>query len=185
MKIKNVTVNNRKKMFEVETSNKKFFFPYSKLEYNPSLKNKIIDVFVDKDFGGEAFTYMLESGQEGTVHIDNVLEYNEDSSYMRDLILYNLTLEVQSRIEKSSLSKREIIRKLGTSPSQFYRLLDQTNYRKTIDQMFLLLYILECKVDVVVKSRNLSLVWITKVMKLKPECAVLSKTRNRVSFTIM
>ena len=47
MKIKRVNVDNRKKMFEIDTSNKRYFFPYAKLEYSPSFKNKIIKVFVD------------------------------------------------------------------------------------------------------------------------------------------
>ncbi|MGR3177360.1 MAG: hypothetical protein ACUZ8E_04830 [Candidatus Anammoxibacter sp.] len=158
MKIKRVIVNNRKKVFEIETANKHFIFPYSKLEYKPSFKKKIVEVFVDKELGREAFTYVLESGQEGTVHIDHVLEYNEDTSCLRDLLLYKLTLEVQRRVEKSSLSHREIIRRLGTSPAQFYRILDQTNYRKSIDQALLLLYALECEVDLVVKDRDAVLV---------------------------
>jgi hypothetical protein len=153
MKIRRITKNNHKKAFEVETSSKHFLFPYAKLEHKPSPKNKIVKVFIDKELGREAFTYVLESGQEGTVHIDHVLEYNEDPSYLRDLILYKLTLEAQRRVEKSALSRREIIRRLGTSASQFYRLLDQTNYRKSIDQMLLLLHVLDCEINLVFKDR--------------------------------
>jgi hypothetical protein len=153
VKIKNVTLNNRKKAFEVKTSSKHFLFPYAKLEYKPSSKNKIVEVFVDKEFGREAFTYVLESDQEGTVHIDHVLEYNEDPSHLRDLLLYKLTLEAQNRVRKSPLSRREIIRRLGTSAAQFYRLLDQTNYRKSIDQMLLLLQVLDCEFELIVKDR--------------------------------
>ncbi len=156
MKIKSVAVNNRKKAFEVKTSSKSFLFPYAKLEYKPSSKNKMMKAFVDKEFGREAFTYVLESGQEGTVHIDHILEYNEDPSYLRDILLYKLTLEAQSRVEKSYLSRREIIRRLGTSAAQFYRLLDQTNYRKSVDQMLLLLYVLDCEFDLIVKNRAAS-----------------------------
>ena len=46
---------------------------------------------------------------------------------------------------------RELIRRLRTSPAQFYRLLDQTNYAKSMDQLMALLSILECEVDLVVK----------------------------------
>ena len=48
----------------------------------------------------------------------------------------------------------EIIRRLGTSPAQFYRLIDPTNYRKTVDKMLLLLQVLDCEVDVVVRQRS-------------------------------
>lgn len=153
MKIQNVTPNSRKKAFEVQTAQKRFLFPYAKLEHTPTRSNPLKSVCVDKELGREAFTYVLKSGEEGTVHIDHVLEYNEDPSYMRDLLLYRLTLEAGRRVEASSLSKREIIRRLGTSATQFYRLLDQTNYRKSVDQLLKLLQVLDCEVDLIVRDR--------------------------------
>ena len=109
-------------------------------------------MFVDRELADEAFTYVLESGKEGTIHMDHVLEYNQDPGFMRDLLLYRLTLEAQKRVKRSSLSRRELIRKLGTSAAQFYRLLDQTNYRKSLDQMISLLRILDCEVELVVRG---------------------------------
>ncbi|MBI2369746.1 MAG: hypothetical protein HYV08_05825 [Deltaproteobacteria bacterium] len=61
--------------------------------------------------------------------MEQVLEYNRDPNYLRDLLLYRLTLEAQRRINASPPSKREIIRRLGTSAAQLYRLLDQTLQR--------------------------------------------------------
>ena len=52
------------------------------------------------------------------------------------------------------LAKREIIRRLRTSPPQLYRLLDQANYRKSIDQMLRLLQILDCDVQLVVRAKS-------------------------------
>ncbi len=155
MKIKRVTANNRRKAFEVATHGKDYVFPYAKLEIPPSPENRIARVYVDRELGNEAFTYELESGDEGTVHIDHVLEYNRDPRYMRDLLLYRLTLVAQEQVKTSSLSKREMIRRLGTSPAQFYRLLDQTDSRKSIDQLLALLNVLDCEVDFVVADRRL------------------------------
>jgi hypothetical protein len=73
---------------------------------------------------------------------------------LRNLLLYKLTLEAQKRVAVSALSKREIVRRLGTSAAQLYRLLDQTNDRKSIDQLLLLLNVLECDVDLVVRARS-------------------------------
>ncbi|MBI4880877.1 MAG: XRE family transcriptional regulator [Planctomycetes bacterium] len=73
---------------------------------------------------------------------------------MRDLLLYKLTIEAQKRLEESPLSKREIIRRLGTSAAQLYRLLDSTNYRKSVDKLLLLLHVLDCEVDLVVRERS-------------------------------
>ena len=154
MKIRSVKQNNRRKAFEVKTRSKTFYYPYSRLDLRPEFGNKVADAYVDKELGSEGFTYVLESGDEGTVHVEQVLEYNEDPTYLRDLLLYKLTLEARKRVDSSPLSKREIIRRLGTSASQFYRLLDQTNYRKSIGQLLSLLHILDCDVDVVIRARK-------------------------------
>ena len=154
MKIRTVHPDNRKKAFEVVTYAKRYSFPYAKLEVRPSRQNPIKRVYIDAELGNEAFTYELASGDEGTVHIDQVLDYNRDPRYMRDLLLYKLTLAAQDRVKKTALSKRELIRRLGTSPAQFYRLLDQTNYSKSIDQLMVLLGILDCDVDLIVKRKK-------------------------------
>ena len=44
--------------------------------------------------------------------------------------------------------------RLGTSATQFYRLLDQTNDRKSIDQMLMLLHVLNCDVDLIVRPKS-------------------------------
>src|SRR6266849_6062790 len=156
MKIRSVTHNNRKKAFEVKTSRKTFLLPYSKVDPRPSVADPIVRLSVDKELGREGFTYVLESGKEGTVHIEQVLEYNQDPGHLRDALLYKLTLEAQKRVEASPLSMREISRRLGTSATQLYRLLDQTNYRKSVDQLLSLLHVLECDVDLLVRTKPAS-----------------------------
>src|SRR5436309_8220970 len=154
MKIRSVTANNRRKAFEVRTSAKTLLLPFAKVDPRPTADDSISRVFVDKELGREGFTYLLESGREGTVHVEQVLEYNQDPDYLRDLLLYKLTIEAQKRLQASVLSKREVIRRLGTSASQFYRLLDQTNYRKSVDRLLSLLHVLDCDVDLVVRAKT-------------------------------
>ena len=154
MKIRGVSLNNRRKAFEVKTPTKALLFPYAKLDPPLTPDDSVVRVFVDKELGQEGFTYVLKSGREGTVHIEQVLEYNQDPRYLRDLLLYRLTLEAQKRVKTSPVAKREIIRRLGTSAAQLYRLLDQTNYRKSLDQLLSLLQVLDCDVDLVVRART-------------------------------
>ncbi len=154
MKIRKVSPNNRRKVFEVRTPTRTLLFPYAKLDPPVAAGDRIIKAFVDNELGREAFSYVLQSGKEGSVHIEQILEYNQDPGYLRDLLLYRLTLEAQKRVEASPISRREIIRRLGTSATQFYRLLDQTNYRKSVDQLLSLLQILDCDVDFVVHSKS-------------------------------
>jgi hypothetical protein len=154
MKIRSVKYNNRKKVFEIRVSTRSFLFPYSKTDPRPSPEDPVARVFVDREIGREGFTYVLESGKTGTAHVEQVLEYNQDPNHMRDLLLYRLTIEAQKRIDASPLSKREIIRRLGTSAAQLYRLLDQRNYRKSVDQLLSLLQVLDCDVDLVVRAKS-------------------------------
>ena len=154
MKIRSVRANNRKKAFEVKTYSKSLSFPYAKAEPRPSANDPVASVQVDKELGREGFVYTLASGQDGTVHVEQVLEYNQDPAYLRDLLLYKLTLEAQKRVKESELSKREIVRRLGTSAAQLYRLLDQTNYRKSVDQVLNLLHVLDCDVDLIVRAKS-------------------------------
>ena len=153
MKIRNVAANNRRKAFEVGLRNDVLLFPYARLRVKPTRENRVVEAYPDAEAGREAFTYVLANGDEDTLHVDEVLEYNEDPDYLRDLLLYKLTLEVQTRVAASNLSKRELIRRLGTSASQFYRLLDQTNDSKSVGQLLALLHVLDCKVDLVVTKR--------------------------------
>ncbi len=154
MRIRTVKANNRRRAFEVWVNRKCLVFPYARLEVQPSADDPIAKVFVDQELGREGLTYILQSGREGTVHVEDVLEYNQDPDYLRDLLLYRLTLEAQKRIAATSLARREIIRRLGTSPTQLYRLLDQTNYRKSVDQMLRLLQVLDCDVELRVKAKS-------------------------------
>ena len=154
MKIRSVGYNNRKKTFEIKVGSRTFTFPYSKAVPPPTVDDPVRRVAVDKDLAREGFTYVLESGREGTVHVEQVLEYNQDPSYLRDLLLYKLTIEAQKRIQASPLSRREVVRRLGTSASQLYRLLDQTNYAKSVDQLLALLQVLDCNVDFVVRAKS-------------------------------
>src|SRR6266478_2406438 len=154
MKIRKVKWNNRKRAFDVQTSTRTLAFPYSKALPRPTAIDPVISATVDKELGREAFTYVLKSGREGSVHIEQVLDYNEDPTYIRDAILYRLTIEAQKRIKGGTLSKREIIRRLGTSATQFYRLIDQTIYRKSIDQLLSLLHVLDCSVELRVRAKR-------------------------------
>ena len=153
MKIRSVTHNNRRKAFEVKTVTT-FWLPYSQVEPQPTRTDPILRIFVDEELGGEAFTYVLKSGREGTVHIEQVLEYNQDPDYVRDALLYKLTIAAQRRVQASPLSKREIVRRLGTSPAQLQRLLDQKNYRKSVDKLLSLLNVLGCDVDLLIRAKR-------------------------------
>ena len=154
MKIRRLEANMRRKVVEVSVGRRRLVYPFVRLQPRPSPDDPIVEIQVDREIASEGFTYALASRRQGTVHIEQVLEYNKDPGLLRDRLLYALTLEAQKRLEKSALSRRELIRRLRTSPAQFYRLLDQTNYRKSIDQMLALLQALDCDVRLTVRARS-------------------------------
>src|SRR5438552_2499639 len=105
MKIRRALVNNRKAQLELTVrSGKAFPIPYAKLDPRPTSKNRIREAYVDKELGSEAVTYVLESGQQGSVHIDHALEYNQDPSYLAELLIHKLTVEARRRAKTHSES---------------------------------------------------------------------------------
>lgn len=151
MKIGSVKANNRRRVFEVETPTRSYVFLYAAVEPRPSKDDRLRSVYVDEELGREGFTYALASGVEGSVHMDAVLEYNEDPAFLRDLLVYRLTVEARRCVHASGLTKREIIRRAGTSPAQFYRLLDLSNRGKSLDKLVTLLRAVDCEVDFTVR----------------------------------
>lgn len=147
MKIHSVRANNHRKCFQLRVSRGTLDFPFACLELKPAASNPVAKAYVDDELGREGFTYTLANGDEDSVHIDHVLFYNRDPAYMKKLLLHKLTAEAIRCEKKSGLSKRELVRRLGTSASQLYRLLDPTNHRKSVDQMLALLSVLGRRVE--------------------------------------
>ena len=128
-----------------------FSFPYAQLSLRPSSADRVVEIGVDKEAGGEAFTYRLSSGKSDTVLLEQVLAYNKDPEQLREELLCRLTIAAQEALSRRRLSKRHFARQLKTSPAHLYRLLDQTFYGKTIDQMVILLQSLGEEVELKVK----------------------------------
>jgi hypothetical protein len=155
MKLRRVTANNKKRQFELMTrSGRVLPLPYAKLAPSLVHGDSVRDVFVDRELGHEGFTYRLDSGVEGSVHVDQALEYNEDPSYLAEQLSYRLSLEAERRAKSSGLSRRELARRLNTSVPQLYRLLDPSRGRKSMAQLISLLRVLGCNVEVIVTDRD-------------------------------
>lgn len=155
MKIRRASVNDRKRQIElVVGSGRVLPFPYARLSPRPTAKNRIREAYVDKELASEAVTYILQSGAEGSIHVDHALEYNEDPTYLAALLIHQLSVEARKRADHSDLSRRELARRLGTSVPQLYRLLDPANARKSMGQLVALLHLLDCEVQLVVNPRR-------------------------------
>jgi len=155
VKILRVRLDNRRHAFDVVTRRATYEFPYALTKPSPSPGNPVREVHVDPELGNEGFTYVLASGDEGTVHVDHVLAHHEDPAYVREQLLYRLTLDAERAMAESGLSKRAVARSLRTSLSQLARLLDATNQAKSVDRMLALLGVLgrDVRVDVTRRKR--------------------------------
>jgi hypothetical protein len=150
VRIDSVKPNNRRRVFEIELGGKCYPFPYEKCGVVPTSANPIVSIEIDPETANECFGYRLASGAEGWVHGEQALDYNRDPEYMRQLLIHRLSVEANERMKKSRLSKREITRRLGTSPAQLYRLLDPTYHGKTVDAMLQLLWALDCEPELLI-----------------------------------
>jgi hypothetical protein len=176
MKIQSVRANNQKKAFEIKTYKGTYEFPYAKLGVAPTTRDKIVEVSPDRDFGNEAFTYKLQSGKEGTIHIDSVLEYNQDPAILRDLLRHKLTVAARKLVEEGGYSKRALTRRLGTSSTQFYRILDLENTTKSLDQLVTLVGALDYSIELKLSPRSSKPVGKKAQTKLPKSKAVKTNT---------
>jgi hypothetical protein len=157
VKVRAVNVNRKKRQLELTLrSGRMLPLPFSRLRPQPTRANRIATAWVDDELGREAATYVLESGAEGSAHVDQALDYNDDPTYLADLLTHKLTVTALERLARSELSRRELARRLGTSVPQVYRLLDPTNTRKSIGQLAALLHVLGCRVDLVVQPYTMT-----------------------------
>jgi hypothetical protein len=154
VKVLDVSADHRRKAFVVRLSRRTYTMPFAICEPRPSRANRVQEVWIDPEIGREGFTYRLESGSEGTVHADHVRYYNRDPEYLADLASYELTVQALERLEERHWSVRELARRLHTSPTQVYRLLDTKNYRKSMRQMLSLLCLLDCEIRVHVRPKK-------------------------------
>jgi len=152
--IQSVRVDNRKREWVLETSRGVFSYPFAKCDPEPTPSDRVAKYFIDDELAREAVSYVLESGTEGFVHSEMALDYNREPTYMRDLLLHQLTVDALKSLEANPLPKREMMRRLGTSAAQLYRLLDPGNYSKSVDSMLELLSVLGCEVQLSVRTRT-------------------------------
>jgi hypothetical protein len=65
------------------------------------------DVKLSRTAGSRGSKVLLN--REGTVHIEQALEYNRDPEYLRSMLLYKLTLEAQQRLDVHRCSGLEVL----------------------------------------------------------------------------
>lgn len=124
--------------------------PFGKLMTPPSKENPIESVWIEPEMAELGVSYKLKNGQVDSVPLEAFLDFNKDPEFIREMELHRLSLLALKAVKKSGISKNELCRMMNTSMSQLLRLLDPTNYSKSLDQMVKLFTLLghEVKIDV-------------------------------------
>jgi hypothetical protein len=131
-KFKKVEFNNKKRVFKLSyNSGLVVECPYAAL----GIKEKVVEAAPDKEVGGHSFYFILENGKQDYVPFDQPLYISNNPDYMRQELMFELTMNILSIIEDVGISKRELARSLKTSVTQINRLLDQTNYNKDLSRL--------------------------------------------------
>jgi hypothetical protein len=120
--------NNRRRDFTVRLGASSYRYPYTRLETPPAPGDHVVTARVDPELGREGFSYTFASGAAGTIDGEQVLDYNKDPQYLRDVLLHELTLAAEQRL--------------------------RTNTRKSVDEVLALLGVLECEVQVSVCAKS-------------------------------
>lgn len=142
MKVTSVKIDSRKRELLITAGRKEFRYPLAFV----SSGDVVVAAAGDEETGNEAITCVMASGQTLTIHLDEIRAQLGDADYLRQQMLYDMTLQAQKSVREKRVAKRALCRMLQTSPAQVYRLLDQTCYSKTVDQMLRLLQALGCEV---------------------------------------
>ncbi|MBI4211051.1 MAG: helix-turn-helix transcriptional regulator [Deltaproteobacteria bacterium] len=139
-KFKKAIFDNKKKVFYLEySSGLKLECPYSAL----SVENKIVDSGPDEETGHHSFYFVTDQGKKEFVPFDQPLHIAQHPEYVKQQTLYHVTKQVNKMLQASSISKRELARRLGTSLSQVSRLLDTTNEKKELSRLIEIAAILD------------------------------------------
>lgn len=146
MKINSVVADKRKKELVIKAGQRVFHYPFALV----SGDSPVAAAWPDPAIGREGIECRLASGEMRTIHLDDIRRQVGDTEYLREQLLYEITLKAQALVRKKGIAKRALCRMLRTSPAQLYRLLDQTCYSKTLDQMVRLLGILGCDVKIAI-----------------------------------
>lgn len=131
-KFKTVEFNNKKRVFHLQyTSGLQLECPFSAI----GLNQKVVEAGPDLEAGGHSFFYVLEDGSKDYVPYDQPLHITQHPEYVKEQALYEMTKLINQFIRKEKISKRELARRLHTSPSQLERLLDPTNHKKELSRL--------------------------------------------------
>ena len=150
-----VYANYRSRALVVHLGQHKLLYPFALLDPQPSTWDRYVRCYDDERTGPTTVHYVLESGGQGRLTAEQVLDFHREPSHVKSRVLETLTMAASERIQYTGLSKRQIFKRLRTSRAQLDRILDTKNVRKSVDSVLAVLEVLGYEVEVtVIKKRH-------------------------------
>ena len=151
--MKSFRIDARKRQVELtDTRGQTLRLPFGRMDPRPRRAADIEAIGFDRAIGRHGVVYRLANGREGAVLWDHCLDYNADPAYVEQALLRQLTREARASFRASGLAKRDVARRLATSPTQLYRLLDLGQTKKSVGQMVALLHVLGRRAEIVIRA---------------------------------
>ena len=149
-----VYANYRSRSLVVHLGQHKLLYPFALLDPQPSAWDRYVRYYVDERAGPSAVHYVLESGSQGRLTAEQVLDFHREPAQLKTRVLETLTMAASERIQNTGLSKRQIFKRLRTSRAQLDRILDPSNVRKSVDSVLAVLEVLGYEVEVTVRQKR-------------------------------
>ena len=130
-----VYANHRAQVFVVHLGQRKLQYPFALLDPKPRRWDRFDHYYVDETLGSTAVWYVLQSGKQGLLTAEEVLNYYREPSDVRTRMLCELTYAALEHISSTGFSRSQILKRLHTSPSQLQRILDPSPTTSAINLM--------------------------------------------------
>ena len=148
-RITRVSFHNRKKQLVVEYgSGTQVLVHYGEVGIRKNLRSASLD----RETGGRAIRLDYRDGTTDFMPYDQPLAAVRDPEFMLRHDLEVLVARIRERLDQQRISLRHLAERLKTSDAQVQRLLDPSNLRKNLSQIYAIGAVLDLKVEVRVKD---------------------------------
>ena len=144
--------NSRARVLVLQFDGRKLNYPFALLNPRPSLWDYLVRSYKDESHD-QAIGYELKSGKRGILTLDQLRSYFREPSNLKQQVLLELTFAAMEGLDETELSGHQIVRRLHTSASQLYRIMDPHTLHKSVDGLLALLEVLGYNVEVTTRPK--------------------------------
>ena len=153
VKIRRVAINRRKKTFDVDLGRSRYSIAFARLDPRPTADDPVEEANIDPRSRARGSCTGSRRGPRALCsRIKSSVK--QKIRYLRRILLHRVTVEARDRLTASGICKRGGGPEAGRLSRPALPAARRPNQRKSVDQMLRLLQVLDCGVDLVVRSRR-------------------------------